>query len=100
MSAVPRQYNVDSPEELGRRIRAAQDERRAKHRLVPFTERPHCAQHGFIPNQWTVAVAIARGHRMAVDKIIPKEDRAHVHHVFGVLGACGHAHEHLVRMRH
>lgn len=23
MSAVPRQYNVDSPEELGRRIRAA-----------------------------------------------------------------------------
>ena len=82
----------------GRCVGAAQHEGRAQHRLVAAAERPHGAQHGGIPDQRRVAVAIADRHRVAVDEIRPEQDGAHVQHVLGVPPGCGHAHEGLVGM--
>ncbi len=53
----------------GGRVRAAQHEGRAEHRLVAPAEGPHRAQHGFVPDQRRVAVAVAGGDRVVLQEV-------------------------------
>ena len=78
----------------------AQHEWGAEHRLVGAAEGAHGTEHGFVPDQRRVAVAIAGDHWVGVDEISAKEDAAHLDHVLGVFRAGGHAHEGLVGMLH
>ena len=84
----------------GGRVRPAKHEGRAEHRLIAPAEGAHRPQHGLIPDERRVAVAVPRHHRVRVDEPLPEEDVAHLHHILGVLRGCGHAHERLVGMFH
>ena len=82
------------------RICAPQNEGAAQHGLIAAAKGAHCAQHGFIPDKRAVSIAVAGGDGVGFKKLLPEEDRAHVHHVLGILRARRHAHEGLVRVFH
>ena len=56
----------------GRRVCPTKYERRTQNRLIACTKRTHRPQHGFIPNQWRIAITISSDHRVSVQITLTK----------------------------
>ena len=81
-------------------IGAAENEGAAQDGLVIFGKGSQRSEHRFIPNQRAVTIAVACDDGVTLHKIRTKEQRTHLHDIFGIFGTCGHAHEGLVGMFH